>query len=440
MSAAASDGALRVLVIAHAHPRISNGGAEIAAYQLYRQLAARPDVTAWFLGCSTAPGGGRDGVAITQPFTADEYLYDASGRFDWFRFANRDPRLPGELAGLLRELQPDIVHLHHYANIGVEAFLIIRRTLPEARIVVTLHEFQAICNHFGQMVKRGDFALCDRADLDSCHKCFPQIDRADFFMRREYVRVFFDLVDHFVCPSAFLAERYELWGIDRSRLSVIENIIAPAAALSSASLPSAGEDGPARALRMGFFGQISNLKGVGVLLECAALLAEKPDLQIVFHIHGDYRNQPAEFQETFLAQLARVTHNVKYHGAYRQDQVDRLMRGVDAVIVPSIWWENSPVVIQEALRNGRPVICSDIGGMAEKVREGLDGYHFPVSNPLELSYLITRLHDDPALLAAVRQTMRQPPLVADVIGMHLAMYRAMGGVAERPARVPALAV
>ena len=46
------------------------------------------------------------------------------------------------------------------------------------------------------------------------------------------------------------------------------------------------------------------------------------------------------------------------------------MASVDWVVVPSIWWENSPLVIQEAFGYGRPVICSDIGGMAEKVTDG----------------------------------------------------------------------
>ena len=45
------------------------------------------------------------------------------------------------------------------------------------------------------------------------------------------------------------------------------------------------------------------------------------------------------------------------------------------VVVPSIWWENSPVVIQEAYAARRPVICSGIGGMAEKVIDGVTGLH-----------------------------------------------------------------
>jgi glycosyltransferase involved in cell wall biosynthesis len=410
---------LRVLVVSHGHPGITNGGAEIAAFRLFTELNAHPDTEAWFLGCNPQPGAGRrDGIAITQPFTPREYLYSAGGQFDWFNLANADPNLPGELESLLTALQPDVVHLHHYVNFGVETLLTIRRTLPNVRIIVTLHEFVAICHHFGQMVKRGHFSLCDRSGLDDCHKCFPDVAPSDFFMRERYIKLFFDRVDHFVSPSHFLAERYAAWGIARERLSVIENITAPAALPEH---PAAAADSNTLPLRIGFFGQISKLKGIGVLLDCAAILASKPAVKISFDIYGDYASQPQEFRDEFLAQLEKIGRNVNYRGVYRQDVVDRLMRGMDAVLVPSIWWENSPVVIQEAFRNNRPVICSDIGGMAEKVREGVDGQHFPVGSGMELSYLLVQLHDDRTILRRLRQTMHRPLSVQDVLHEHLAL-------------------
>lgn len=411
---------LRVLVASHSHPKINNGGAEIAAFRLFTEISACAHVEAWFLGCDNQPGAGRDGVAITQPFTDREYVYSPGGQFDWFRLANPDPRLPDELEALLLELRPDVVHLHHYVNFGVETLLAIRRTLPRAKIVVTLHEYLAICNHFGQMVKRGDFALCDRAGLADCHRCFPLVDPSDFFIRERYIKLFFGYVDSFLAPSRFLADRYAAWGIDAARLTVIENMVAPAAPV--ADVATKGRHAP---LRIGFFGQISKLKGIQVLLDCAKILAEQPKTRISFELYGDHKNQPKIFQDEFLAQLATLGVNVNYRGAYRQEQVDQLMRGVDAVLVPSIWWENSPVVIQEALRNGRPVICSDIGGMAEKVRDGLDGFHFAAGSALELSYLLTQLHDDRTLLTRVRGTIRAPAPMADTLARHLALYESL---------------
>ncbi|TMF63647.1 MAG: glycosyltransferase, partial [Chloroflexi bacterium] len=77
-------------------------------------------------------------------------------------------------------------------------------------------------------------------------------------------------------------------------------------------------------------------------------------------------------------------------GKYRPADVPALMRDIDWVVVPSIWWENSPLVIQEAFLNRRPVICSNVGGMAEKVADGVNGLHFRVGDPVSLAQTIRR--------------------------------------------------
>jgi glycosyltransferase involved in cell wall biosynthesis len=411
---------LRVLVASHSHPKITSGGAEIAAFRLFAELNARADVEAWFLGCDTKSDAGRDGVAFTQPFTDREYVYNSHGYFDWFRMTNADPRLPGEFEALLLELRPDVVHLHHYVIFGVEMIWIIKRVLPSVRIIVTLHEYLAICNHYGQMVKTDHFSLCNAAGLLDCHRCYPGIGTSDFFIRNQYLRLFFQGVDRFVSPSRFLMERYTDWGVERGRISVIENIIAPASI--SQDVPPTASAEVSEVLRIGFFGQVSKLKGIGVLIECAEFLSKKADVRISFDIYGDYSRQPKEFQDELLKQLAGLSSNVKYRGAYRQNQVDRLMRSMDAILVPSIWWENSPVVIQEALRNRRPVICSDIGGMAEKVRDGIDGFHFSVGSSLELGHLLLRIDSDRSILSDVRKTLGSPPKMDEIVRMHLALY------------------
>ncbi len=406
---------MRLLVASHGHPEITKGGAENAAFKLFAGLAERPGIEAWFLGCGALPGQGAE-LCITQPFSAREYLY-APGTFNWFNFANRDPRLPRELEGLLRELSPELVHFHHYANLGVEAFELVRRVLPEARIVLTLHEYLAICHHFGQMVTRGDLHLCRRASDVRCGACFPDIAPSDFFLRRRYIQGFFDLVDQFVAPSAFLARRYVEWGVPDAKMAVVENLI-PTAATAPASLAPSGA-----ALRVGFFGQISRLKGTEVMLRAAEQLGAEGCETIGFAIFGDYRNQPEVFRADLDKRLGAPGSNVRFHGPYEHDEVDALMQGVDVVLMPSIWWENAPLVIEEALRNRRPVLCSDIGGMAEKVRDGLDGFHFRMGSAPALVELLKRLDQDRDQLAALAATMRAPAPATDTLDAHLALYR-----------------
>ena len=84
------------------------------------------------------------------------------------------------------------------------------------------------------------------------------------------------------------------------------------------------------------------------------------------------------------------------------------MIAMDAIVTPSIWWENSPLVIQEAFAAGKPVICSDIGGMAEKVRHGVDGLHFETGNPGHLAQLLARLARKPSLIDELSQSVQAP--------------------------------
>lgn len=407
---------LRVLIAAHSHPGYSKGGAEIASHQLFTHLKSRSDYEAWFLGCTRDGRFQKPGAIFSQPFGPDEFLYGA-GSFDWFKFSNPDPNFPEAFRGLLDALAPDVVHFNHYAVFGVEALLHVRRTLPDARIVLTLHEFLAICHHYGQMVTRPDHALCHGASIVRCMNCFPDLDAADFHLRDRYIKRFFALVDHFISPSHFLAERYVAWGVPADRMSVIENLIPPA--LLGSAAERARRPGP---LKVGYFGQISGLKGVDVLLDAADLLEEAQEAGVSIEVFGDYRGQPDEFQARFLERAAKVGRNVTIRGAYEPDRVDALMRGVDLVVVPSVWWENSPVVIEEALRNRRPVVCSDIGGMAEKVRDGLDGFHFPVGDAMALAALLADLAADRDQLAGVISTMRQAPDVETVAARHRAIY------------------
>src|SRR5215471_13196623 len=110
-----------ILIATHSHPALSRGGAEIAAWRLFECVRDRRGWDAWFIGC-TREQGGRPGSPITQPFSEREFLY-ASDDFDWFKFANRDPRFPREFEAVLQATRPDILHFHHYANFGVETFM-----------------------------------------------------------------------------------------------------------------------------------------------------------------------------------------------------------------------------------------------------------------------------------------------------------------------------
>ena len=132
--------------------------------------------------------------------------------------------------------------LHHYAHLGVEVLREIKLTLPDCVLIVTLHEYVAICNRNGQMVKNNTKKLCYRESIEDCSNCFPERTPQDFWLRKHYIQKNFEYADAFVAPSEFLRQRYIEWGIPGEHIVVIENgqphLLSPKAGPPSARLES----------------------------------------------------------------------------------------------------------------------------------------------------------------------------------------------------------
>jgi glycosyltransferase involved in cell wall biosynthesis len=162
--------------------------------------------------------------------------------------------------------------------------------------VLTLHEYLAICAHYGQMVTKPDLALCERASPQRCHRCYPELDQRAFFLRELWLKRFLHEVDLFIAPSRFLRDRFVAWGLPRSA-SRCSRTCCRRRLLRRRR--RAGQ-GPFRA---GFFGQLSRLKGVDVLLRAAAVLEERGAAAVI-EVHGSAEHQPPEFRDYVRAALA----------------------------------------------------------------------------------------------------------------------------------------
>jgi hypothetical protein len=138
-------------------------------------------------------------------------------------------------------------------------------------------------------------------------------------------------------------------------------------------------------------------KGADVLLEAMQRLAGRP---CVLHVHGDFR--PAEDPyHARLEELARGAE-VVFHGRFANARLAEVHAGIDILAVPSVWYENSPISIREAFLCGTPVVASRIGGMAESVRDGVDGLLFEAGDPDDLARVLARFLDQPGLAESLR--------------------------------------
>ena len=411
----------RIMLVCHGHPELSIGGGEIAAYRQCRALReAGHEVL--FLARSAQPNP-HCGTPFSQAWSHPQDVLFHPPDIDHFLHSQRAKwAIYKQFRELLERFRPEIVHFHHYVHLGVEMIREARRYSAAMPILLTLHEFLAICHNHGQMVKVSG-RLCERAAPSDCNACFPQHSPQDFFLRESYLRAFLDLADAYVCPSRFLLERYAQWGLAREKLHLIEN-----------GQPEIGSPAPPEgdvSRRFALLGQISELKGALVFLDAVRCLPERVRAQMVFEIYGTLQHQSEAFRLRFTERAAEMADHVRYYGEYRPDDLAILMRRVGWVVVPSIWWENSPLVIQEAFNHRRPVICSNIGGMAEKVAHG--GLHFMAGSAGDLASRMEQAGET-GVWARVQAGIVAPVTLAGSVAMLLELYRRIAARGVKPAR------
>ncbi len=414
----------KVLYIVHAHPAFSRGGGELAAYYLYQAMKSYSGYKPYLLARISDPScrfqhpGSR--LLNWEKDDATHLLISNGCNYDYFYQTKIDSMLAeadlySEVGKFLLALNPEIVHFQHYIHMGVDLISYVRSLLPNARIVLTLHEFGAICAHDGSMLKT-DGQLCYRASPLECSHCFPLRKPSEFFLRERLIKSNFAAVNRFYAPSMFLKERYVDWGIDPERIIVIDH--GRPIWVREKRVPRLS----GQPFRAAFFGQMVFHKGWDVFLKAAeeyAQLKSKangeqiPDVR--FSLYGT--RQLSDELTGRLNRLIESTRSVLYdHGPYDMQSMQYLLSRLHCIVVPSVWWENSPLVIQEAFMSGLPVICSNIGGMAEKVMDRVNGLHFAVGDHFDLLDRILELAESAELCNRLAQAIPQIKSDRDIAG------------------------
>ncbi len=259
----------KVLYVAHAHPAFSRGGGELAAHYLYEAMKRSGDYRPFLLArfadpsCQVQHPGSR--LLGWEKDEATHLL--VSNAYDYFYHTKIDAALAeadmyADVREFLLALRPDIVHFQHFVHIGVDLISYVKTLLPATRILLTLHEYGAICAHDGSMLKTDRRQLCHRASTLDCCRCFPGRKSREFFLRERLIKSNFAAVDLFHAPSEFLKKRYVDWGVPSERIVVMD--------YGRPGWTATRRTRAGRPFRAAFFGQMVFHKGWDVFLQAAA--------------------------------------------------------------------------------------------------------------------------------------------------------------------------
>ncbi|MDD4082620.1 MAG: glycosyltransferase, partial [Sphaerochaetaceae bacterium] len=236
----------------------------------------------------------------------------------------------------------------------------------------------------------------------NCSKCFPYINKSIIKEREKKIKKHLSYVDLFTGPSNFIKSRYTEFGIPKIKYLASEN---GQKVFKAIEPPKRSNNN----FRLVYIGQINNFKGIQILLKSMKLLEQYQ--KITLDIHGKFQNMP-DFNSSIMT-IINSLKSVTFHGPYSQDKLPKILSNYDVLIVPSIWWENSPLVIQEGFMARLPIICSDIGGMAEKVHDQLDGLHFKTGDSKDLSKKILYLFNNQKILTQFKSNIPKVKSIED---------------------------
>jgi glycosyltransferase involved in cell wall biosynthesis len=323
-------------------------------------------------------------------------------------FLNR--RIEASFSRYVEQVQPDLIHVQHVMALSARILQLARRTgVP---VLLTLHDYWFICGN-SQLVWPDAQVCRGKAAGMNCVRCaaaarFPsqlvmglRPALAPLFLYRDrVVREATLQAGWYVSPSRFLIDRYVAAGLPEDKFTYLENGI-PVQRIHD--LPWQPSNGP---LRVSFLGSLAWQKGVHILAKAFSGL---PTSSVRLRIFGD----PATFPDYAQSLRSLLEHpNDQLMGRIDNERVGQVLADSDVMVVPSLWYENSPVVIQEARAAGLPVVASNLGALAEKVRDGVDGLLFPAGDVAALRQILDRLLDEPDLLPRLRKGV-QPALDMD---------------------------
>ena len=425
---------MTALIVAHGHPQFSKGGAEIAAYRIYKALQKLDEWSdSVFLAACTDNNQLKPGCEIFGLSKSEFLVRRSSDPFLHDTNINLTRSTHGFLYHSLKNLNPSVIHIHHYIHIGMDLLHALKRWFPRAKIIFTLHEYYGLCPYEGRLLQRSGH-FCKGPEPDQCLSCVGEEKLVKLAVRRLRIEHFFSAIDHFISPSLFLAQRYIEWGLIEEKISIIENLPLNRDASSHDSrdlaVTSCKNQSNSKFV-FSYFGQVNKWKGIDIILDAFSIIVEKYS-NVRLELHGfpkDLLSSSEDFHDQeFLATCSRLirrlpSDSIRLMGVYNSEELDSRMKGVDVIVMASRWYENAPMVIQESFTRGVPVIAPAYGGMAEKITDNFNGFLYDRCDSINLSNIMAKIVESPKIASEMSLNAFKSSLCFDaILDLHLGCY------------------
>lgn len=417
---------MKILQVVHSFVPYTMAGSEVYSYKLSKELAKRHKVYVFF----RVNDAKRKEYSVTYKKFEDLETYAVNHTFrscNSFSDTYSDKAIDAKFAQLLDTVSPDIVHIHHllFLSYGL-VDEIKKRGIP---VIYTLHDYWLIC-HRGQLIK-DDLTICKRYSVFECEGCLKYLlsirnnsmylysilkKRIPAFALQLLKRLHLVItrpkpsvelkewkdssekasskIDLFIAPSSFIRNKFVDYGFPGNKILHYpygfdcKNFI----------FLSKNKSG---VLRFGYMGTLLPMKGVDFLISA---FKEMKNRNIRLSIYGKlFPFSGFESYPGILKKMVKGDNRIELAGGYNNKDAGRILANIDVLIVPSLWLENAPLVIQEAFLSRTPVIASRIGGIPELINDGVNGLLFNPGDANNLREKMQYIVDNPDVIEKFKE-------------------------------------
>lgn len=332
-----------------------------------------------------------------------------------FNIFNKSNNLEIFFKNYLEKGRFNLVHVGHPMRLGFGIKAASSLNLP---IVLTLTDFWPMCPKGIAVTGRGELCHNPRNGEECIQKCFGDYWKDQLINRFEDTKELFQLVNNIVSGTDFMGKMYEnvfpfinviviYFGEDYKNVRFNSRIYYKESELT-----------------LGFLSTLQPHKGAHVLLEAFNISKIK---NIKLKIYGNYFNEK-DYYESLVKKYN--SKNIEFCGEYKYEDFPDLLDRLDMIVVPSAWWENSPLVMLKSLAHNVPAIVSDLGGMTEIIKDGVNGFTFKAGNAESLANKLKLLSEDPTILNKLKAGIRHPPRIEETAFEYEKLYLELAKIGE----------
>ncbi|MBN3992492.1 MAG: glycosyltransferase [Nostoc sp. NMS2] len=427
---------MRIAILVHQFLPKYSGGTEILTLQMARELMQRGHEVA--VVCSEASLKVRtsdkfsvedeyEGITVFRICTTLQKKYPIVSDF----------KSVGQveiILSFLQTWQADLVHINHCLLLSTKVIPAIKSIgMP---VVYSATDFWLVCPTI-QLLKHNN-QLCQGPDADGieCLRCYlsnssqPEIIKWSrhlpdevlkagmaiasslhsklatskavnalkaFPERQQRILEHVNFADLIIVPTDLMREIFSRNGLPCDKLIKLPYGIEP--------LPKIERSQPKDTVNFGFIGTLSPHKGADLLIQAFQRLQHSSKAKLI--IYGNLSHFPGYSKH--LQDLAGNDPNIFFAGTFPAPQMANVLAEVDFLVVPSRWYENTPLVMHAALQVGLPVIATDLGGMSELVKDEHNGLLFALGDYYHLARQMQRCLDEPVLVNNLQRNIQLHP-------------------------------